>query len=189
MNKYTGYISKLLLFLIVESGIIIQKEIYTTPILILCGATAIYHVLVMIYFFVRSEQYRTTFLRKTYKPSTRLLFFLFFIEFASLIAFYLMVREYIWFILILVFILIIVDFLLFYQHSSRKTVQLEKNEEFFKICFLQQDYREENVLCLRRGELVQVVDKKGDKIEVRRSDGKKFLIPQDIVDDKLDLYL
>ncbi|EOB15519.1 hypothetical protein NBO_2g0011, partial [Nosema bombycis CQ1] len=144
---------------------------------------------VIIYFYIRSEQYRTTFLRKTYKPSTKLLSGLFIIEVVLISSFFFIITSYLWLLLIEFLLLFVIDFLLFYQHSSRKTVQLEKNEEFFKICFLQKDYKEGNLLCLRKGELVQVVDKKGDKMEVRRSDGRKFSIPIEIVDDKLDLFL
>lgn len=190
MNKYTGYIFKLFLFLGVESYTIITKELHNNKkILALSLLTGVFPVVVMIYFYIRCEQYRTTFLRKTYKPSTKLLWCLFGVETVLVLAFFSIVQSLYWLMGIELLILFIIDFLLFYQHSSRKTVQLEKNEEFFKICFLQDDYREEGVLCLRKGELVQIVDKKGDKIEVRRSDGTKFLIPLQIVDDKLDLYL
>lgn len=189
MNKYTGYICKLFLFILLESFTIIKDEGKKKSLYVIAGLSAVFLILVMVYFYIRSEQYRTTFLRKTYKPSTRLLSFVFTVEIMLTIGFYAMIGDNWLYMGIQLLFLVVIDFLLFYHHSSRKTVQLEKNEEFFKICFLQQDYKEESVLCLKKGELVQVVDKRGEKIEVRRSDGKKFIVPLSIVDDKLDLYL
>ncbi|WUR04293.1 putative high osmolarity signaling protein [Vairimorpha necatrix] len=133
----------------------------------------------------KSDIFRSRFLRKQYRPSCTLLVTVYSLELSITTIFYYYNTNIIC--IILNYSILGISYI--YRNSrGRKTSPLERNEEFFKIAFLTENY-EVNDKIIKKGEVVQIVDKKGENVLIRNSTGQKYIIPSKIVNDDIDLIL
>ncbi|CAD25091.1 hypothetical protein [Encephalitozoon cuniculi GB-M1] len=143
---------------------------------------------VLLYFQMKRLEYRRRFLRKTYDPRNRVLTGLVLCEVLCLVPFYYLSGYWK---TMLVNITLVSSFsaLPMLNSSGRRTIQLERNEEFFKIGFLRVEHVENGDVCLNKGEVVQILDHSGGNTTVRKSDGRVFTIEESYIDDGIDIVL
>lgn len=93
------------------------------------------------------------------------------------------------FLIINLVIIILLDLISLYNKKSRRTTVLEPNDEFFKICFLKEDFYVDGIKEIEQFDVVQVLGKKGDVVRVRRSDGRRFNCPVGIINDEVEVMV
>lgn len=183
MNLYTSTTIKTLLCLLLQTYVIYNDS--KKACMLIMGFLVLYNAIFLVYIKYKSDVFRTRFLRKHYRPSCTFLIPFYLIEVIITGLFYWFTYNHI---IIVNYIILLVAYL-FKIPKRRKTIPLEPSGEFFKIAFLLQDYLENNEVVLRRGDVVQILEKKGENIIVRSSRGNKYTISGLLINDDIDLVI
>jgi hypothetical protein len=195
MEKFTSFTIKAAITLIFIAMVASQaKDKLDRKKMVSAAALGSYDFLVLGYFYKKRMEYKRRFLRKTYNPNPRSIWMLTLMEIVLISTFYavtISLRSFVYITLLLLHVTLttLFSYLLVHNESRRVTVQLERNEEFFKIGFMKKDYVEEERVCLNKGEVVQILDSVGESTTVRKSDGSTYKIVRDDIDDGIDIVL
>lgn len=188
MNKFRLFAVKSLITAICTTGVLLYEKSKERNLIICLVVAIIFDPIVLFYFYFKKLEYKKRFLRKMYDPGHRILVPIIFCELFSIIPFYYLSGY--WKVLATnVTSLLVFNALLLFGSSGRKTIQLERNEEFFKIGFLKIEHVEDGDICLNKGEVVQILDHTGGSTVVRKSDGRVFTINESHIDDGIDIVL
>ncbi|ADM11054.1 uncharacterized protein Eint_020550 [Encephalitozoon intestinalis ATCC 50506] len=188
MDKFHSLAIKALLTFILTTGVFVNEGSFKMPLWIGLLPAVLFNPAVAVYFYVKRMEYKKRFLRKTYNPGNRALLGFAFGEVLSIMPFY-CISEYWKTMLLNITLVAILSILPMVDSSGRRTIQLERNEEFFKIGFLRVEHVEGGDVCLNKGEVVQILDHSGGSTTVRKSDGRVFTIEDSYIDDGIDIVL
>lgn len=188
MDKLRLFIAKGTVTLVCATGVFVYERSCETALAAALLLAVAFNPAVLFYLYVKRLEYRKRFLRRAYSPSRKVLIPAVLGEVASLTPFYYLAQH--WKMLVAnMGVQLVMDMLLLFGSSGRRTIQLERNEEFFKIGFLRTDHVEDGDVCLNKGEVVQILDHSGGNAVVRKSDGRVFTIGKACIDDGIDIVL
>lgn len=188
MDKFHSLAIKSLLTFICTMTVLVHEGSFRPYLCMALLLATSFDVGVIFYFHMKRVEYKKRFLRKVYNPGHRTLMALILCEVLSMIPFYYTVGYWkaMAINIALVAILSIIPVL---NSSGRRTIQLERNEEFFKIGFLKIEHIEDGDVCLNKGEVVQILDHSRGSTIVRKSDGRVFTVEDSYIDDGIDIVL
>lgn len=188
MDKFRSFAIKALSTSICTTAVLVHEGSFAVHLTIALALAISFDIAVMLYFYTKKLEYRRRFLRKAYDPGHRALAGIVLCELLSLLPFYYLSGY--WKVMLANISLVIgLSSLLAFGRSGRRTIQLERNEEFFKIGFLKVEHVENGDVCLNKGEVVQILDHSGGSTTVRKSDGRVFTIEDSYIDDGIDIVL
>ncbi|KAM0671545.1 hypothetical protein CWI42_020300 [Ordospora colligata] len=189
MDKIHLFAAKTLLTSAFAVAVFVHNYSFKLDINVALALAVGFNLIVLLRFHAKVREYRRRFLRKTYEPDKKMILGLFVCEVLSMLPFY-YITAYWKVMLINIACVEVMNILLIFKSPSRRTFQLEHNKkEFFKIGFLKTEYCESGDICLNRGEVVQILDRNGDKSSVRKSDGRIFIIDSVHIDDGIEIVL
>ncbi|KAG5859500.1 hypothetical protein KMI_06g10240 [Encephalitozoon hellem] len=188
MDKFHSLAIKALLTFICTTTVLVHEGSFRPCLCMALLLATSFDVGVMLYFHMKRVEYRKKFLRKAYDPGHKTLIAFALCEVSSTVPFYFMAGYWKSMVanVVLIASLSIIPML---NSSGRRTIQLERNEEFFKIGFLKIEHIEDGDVCLNKGEVVQILDHTGGSTIVRKSDGRVFTIEDSYIDDGIDIVL
>ncbi|AFN82527.1 hypothetical protein EROM_020520 [Encephalitozoon romaleae SJ-2008] len=188
MDKFHSLAIKALLTFICTTAVLVHEGSFRLYLCVALLLATSFDVSVIFYFHMKRVEYKKRFLRKVYDPGHRTLIGFALCEVLSMVPFYYMVGYWKTMVIniALVASLSIIPML---NSSGRRTIQLERNEEFFKIGFLKIEHIEDGDVCLNKGEVVQILDHTGGSTIVRKSDGRVFTVEDSYIDDGIDIVL
>lgn len=192
MEKFRSFFIKTLITVSCTGSVLIHKKAkentMSKDLLLTTVLAVIFDPSVMLYFYYKKLEYKKRFLRRMYDPGHRTLALITVFEVLCLVPFYVLSRYWAIFVMNMLSV-IAFSVLTLFGGSSRRTIQLERNEEFFKIGFLKTEHFENGELCLNKGEVVQILDRNGGNTVVRKSNGQVFEITAASIDDGIDIVL
>lgn len=193
MDKFRSFTIKAFITLACTTSVIVYERYvleksFRWSLAIGSLAAVLFDFVVMSYFYTKKLEYRKRFLRKVYEPGYKTLVSVVVCEILVTTPFYYFSKYWKVFVVNVGSILVF-SMLLVFGSKGRRAIQLERNEEFFKIGFLRTEHVENGEVCLNKGEVVQILDHNGGNMVVRKSSGRVFEINESYIDDGIDIVL